>query len=250
MRDYVTGEPFLSFLGSEHIVETVTRLLDYAEKHALSPSLRLIPETTISPHRKALETKFSVEEDPDSFDYILDVASLIALDSPSLESKRRKIQKLRRDHPHITIAPLDISKPSVADNIRALCETWRTQKGRAHGEFETERLAIERCLRFAPHFQFQTLGAMSNGSLLGFTVNEIVHDGYYMGHFGKSDPHYRGLGELLESETARFLCELGCLQMNFQQDLGLLGLRRYKRSWATDVFLKKLTITAKNHHAK
>jgi len=242
MRDYITSQLLLTFLGSERVVETVGCLLDYADEHGLSPVLRLVPETTISPHEKALEVKFRVEEDCDSFDYIHDVVSLIALDTPALSAKRRMIKRLQRKHPQLEIRPLNISQPSVAYHICCLCETWRLEKRRGDGEFETERLAIERCLSFAAHFQFLTLGALIGESLMGFTINETVHDGYYMSHFGKCDPRFSGVSDLLESETARFMCNQGCLRMNNQQDLGLPGLRHYKQSWAPTAFLKKFTI--------
>ena len=90
--------------------------------------------------------------------------------------------------------------------------------------------------------EFVTVGALLEGALACFTINEAIHDGYYMAHFGKCDPQRRGLSDLLESETARLMRDLGCSQMNFQQDLGLPGLRRYKRSWAAGAFLKKFSI--------
>ncbi len=242
MRDYITGQPFLSFLGNERVVETATSLLDYADEQKLSPLLRLVPEAAVLPHRKALEVDFMVEEDRDGFDYIHDVAPLIELHGPALSAKRKGIKRLRREHPQLEISPLNISKPSEAYKMCRLCETWRAQKGRADSEFETERLAIERCLSFAAHFQFLTLGAMIGESLVGFTINETVHGGYYMGHFGKCDPRYSGLSDLLESATARFMRDVGCVRMNNQQDLGLLGLRKYKQSWMPVDLLKKYTI--------
>jgi hypothetical protein len=242
MRDYITGAPFLTFLGSERVGETAACLLDYADERKMSPFLRLVPETAILPHCKALKVDFRVEEDWDSFDYLFDVAPLIALDTPALSAKRRKIRKLRREQPRLEICPVDISQPAVAYKLCRLCETWRVKKGRADGEFETERLAIERCLSYAAHFQFQTLGAMIGESLVGFTINEIAHDGYYMGHFGKCDPRFRGLSDLLESETARFMRDRGCSRMNNQQDLGLPGLRKYKRSWSPGNYLRKIVI--------
>jgi hypothetical protein len=242
LRDYLTGEPILSFLGNQHVAETTATLLDFAREQTPAASLRLVPESVVLSDGKAFTELFSVELDESSFDYILEVSHLIALDKPGLSSKRKIIKKLQREHPQLEISPLNISEPSVAYRICRLCETWRVEKGREDGEFETERLAIERCLSFAAHFQFQAVGAMMGESLVGFTINEVVHDGYYMAHFGKCDPRFRGISDLLESETARLMRDLGCSWMNHQQDLGLPGLRRYKRSWDPDAFLKKFSI--------
>jgi len=247
MRDYITGQPFLTFLGSKQVEETATCLLNYANEQKLLPMLRLVPEIAILSHRKALEVDFLVEEDCGSFDYLHDVAPLIALNTPALSSKHRRIEKLHREHPNLKISLINISQPTVAYNIYRLCETWRAEKGRDDSEFETERLAIERCLSFATHFQFLTVGVMADESLVGFTINETMHDGYYMGHFGKCDPRFRGMSDLLESMTAQFMRDVGCVRMNNQQDLGLPGLRRYKQSWMPVDMLKKYTICVKGN---
>ena len=241
ISDYITGEPALSFLGVERVADTATALLDYSAKHALCPTLRLVPEMAIAP-LMAVRDGFVAEPDEDGFDYIHSVEQLIALDHPALLRKRRKIERLQRKHPKLEVRRLNLVEPQTANNIFRLCERWRVGKGRSDCEFKTERVAIERCVSAAAHFEFVTVGALLDGALAGFTINEPIHDGYYMAHFGKCDPQWRGLSDLLESETARFMRGLDCSWMNHQQDLGLPGLRRYKRSWAAEAFLKKFSI--------
>jgi hypothetical protein len=242
ISDYITGEPALSFLGVQRVTDTATALLNYAAKQGLCPALRLVPEMAAAP-LMAMWNGFVAEPDEDSFDYIYSVDQLIALDHLALLPKRRKIEKLRREHPGLVIRRLNLSEPQAADEILRLCERWRAGKGRSQSEFDTERTAIERCLSSAAHFEFVMVAALLDSALVGFTINEPAHDGYYIAHFGKCDPEWRGLSDLLESETARLMRDLGCSWMNFQQDLGLPGLRRYKRSWAAEAFLKKFSVT-------
>ena len=246
ISDYITGEPALSFLGVQRVADTTGALLDHAAKHKLCPTLRLVPEMAAAP-LMAMQDGFVAEEDEDSFDYIHSVEQLIALDHPALLPKRRRIEKLRSQHPGLEIRRLNLSEPQTADKILRLCERWRDGKGRSENEFATERTAIERCLSSAAHFEFVTVGALLDGALACFTINETIHGGYYMAHFGKCDPQWRGLSDLLESETARLMRDLGCSRMNFQQDLGLPGLRRYKRSWAAGAFLKKFVLRRRSH---
>ena len=100
-------------------------------------------------------------------------------------------------------------------------------------------------MHHAQHFGLLSLGAFLNGRMEGFTINEVVQDHYYMGHFGKTNPDYPGLAVVLESETAKIMVSLGCKYMNYQQDLGLEGLRRHKSSWHPTALLRKFTL----HHA-
>ena len=242
ISDYITGESVLSFLGVQRVADTTTALLDYARKHKLRPELRLVPEVVAAP-LMAMKDGFVAVEDEDSFDYIHSVEHLIALDHPALQSKRRGIEKLKRKRPGLEIRQLNLNESQTADNIMRLCDRWRDGKGRSASEFETERAAIERCLSSAAHFEFVAIGAILDGALAGFTVNEPVHDGCYMAHFGKCDQGMPGVCDLLECETARFMRDLGCSRMNHQQDLGLPGLRQYKRSWVPPgTFLKKFSV--------
>lgn len=87
-----------------------------------------------------------------------------------------------------------------------------------------------------------TFGFFLSDRLVAFTINEILSGGYYMGHFGKAEPDIRGLGDALESETAVMMQRMNCSVMNYQQDLGLPGLRKAKQSWMPVGLLKKYTI--------
>jgi hypothetical protein len=245
VSDYITGEPALSFLGTQRVADTAGALLDYAAKHKLCPMLRLVPEMAAMP-LMAMKDGFVAEEDEDSFDYIHSVERLIVLNHPALLSKRRKIDKLRREHPGLEIRRLNLCEPQAACEILRLCEIWRDSKGRSESEFETERTAIKRCLSSAAHFEFVAVGALLDGALAGFTINEPIHDGCYMAHFGKCDPQWHSLCDLLESKTARLMRDFGCSRMNHQQDLGLPGLRRYKRSWGACAFLRKYVIASRS----
>ena len=59
-----------------------------------------------------------------------------------------------------------------------------------------------------------------------------------MGHFGKIDEDCPGLFQYLECVTAQYLKKRGCKYMNYEQDLGLPGLRESKISWGPSFFLK------------
>ena len=246
LRDYLTGEPIFTFLGTQDIPATIETLFEYSSGMGLRHSLRLLPENVYTQCNGSLASRFDFAEDEASFDYILDLTVLEAMAAPGLGSKRRQITKLRREHPDLEVRTLDLTEAAMRGCIMRLCETWRAEKKRDRCEFATERIAIERAINDARHFQFVAVGAYVAGVLVGFTINEPVHDRFFMAHFGKTDPKLPGLCEFLESETARIMRAFGCSWMNYQQDLGLLGLRQYKRSWGHYRFLKKLNISEKS----
>lgn len=248
LRDYLSGEVIFSFLGNKDIPVTVRALSDYAASLGLHSAIRLVPEDVVASCSDLLRKDFNLIEEEDGFDYIHDAANLAALDLPEFAGKRKAIARLRRDRPGIEVRSLDLSCETIQQLVMQLCETWRERKQRDRRDFATERIAIELAVNHSASFQFVSVGAFIDGEMAGFTINEPIHDGFYMAHFGKCDPAIRGMSELLESETARLMLTHGCRWMNFQQDLGLPGLRQYKRAWMPNRFLRKFSISLPCHN--
>jgi hypothetical protein len=99
---------------------------------------------------------------------------------------------------------------------------------------------FRRCLEFAHGYRLVAVVASDEaGAMLGFTMNELLLDGFYMGHFGFTLPDNLGLADLLELETAKVMSAQGCTRMNFQEDLGIEGLRNFKLSWKPQYLLHK-----------
>ncbi len=49
--DYLTGEPFYSFLGDNKVNETAEALLELSKKEKVMPKLQLLPEESIKKNR-------------------------------------------------------------------------------------------------------------------------------------------------------------------------------------------------------
>lgn len=97
-RDYVTLEPFYSFLGCNRMAETVERLMALSREQGGLPSLRLVPESCIGGALDDLDGGLVIAEDPDSADYIIDAPSLTALSSGRWRNKRNVASKFKRNH--------------------------------------------------------------------------------------------------------------------------------------------------------
>ncbi len=240
-RDYMTLEPFYSFLGTHRVRDTIERLLEQANRENISPLLRLVPATVVEGANGELNG-LAVSEDPDSADYIISADELIELTSGRWRSKRKSANRFRRMHPHCAVKEMDLADYITQDHVQGLLATWAEKKRKPSAETRNEFAALERIMHNSRRFNLLTVGAYLDDRLIGFTINEAVHAGHYMGHFGKSDPDYSGISVVLESETAKEMARLGYSQMNYQQDLGIDGLRCYKQSWRPVHCLHKVTI--------
>ena len=71
--DYLSGKPFLSFLGKNMVNETAKDLIIFSENKYKTDTLKFIPETVI----KFLDkTKFEIIPDVDSHDYIYNLSKV------------------------------------------------------------------------------------------------------------------------------------------------------------------------------
>ena len=101
--DYVSEKHFLSFIGENRIVETVSELIDFSKKHYHTDFLRLVPEelTTVLPG-----DIFKIETDRDSYDYIYSVSHLANMNNWSKNSSGKRIRKFIRSNPTYVVKQL------------------------------------------------------------------------------------------------------------------------------------------------
>ena len=227
-KDYVTGEIFLTFLGNTKVEQTIETLLDYAEKAKFASELRLIPEINIINDLDKLKQKYHVTIDLDSFDYIISSEELKAL----------KEKSFAEQYPKHEVKELDTSNPELHKQLDDLILNWAKTKNKSDEDIKVERKAISRLLAASDSLNLVTLGIYHNGELIGFTINEVIHDEHYVGHFEKINEKYPGLSQYLEHMTAITLGKYGCRFMNYKQNIDLPG--------KPIQYLKKYTIKKKN----
>jgi hypothetical protein len=78
--------------------------------------------------------------------------------------------------------------------------------------------------------------------MIGFSVNEILPDGYALGHFAKADFRFEGVYPYILRGLARILQEEGVELLNIEADLGDDGLAISKKLCNPAGRLKKYVI--------
>ena len=83
-------------------------------------------------------------------------------------------------------------------------------------------------------------------TLVGFTLYEILSDRYAISHFAKADKKsHASIYDLLNWEEAKYLHTQGVKFFNWEQDLGMPGLRYSKIKYKPAFFLKKILVIPK-----
>lgn len=245
LQDYMTGAPVYSFMGTNDVAGTSFALLDLAAEQSSSPVLKLIPQFVVEASDAEFDRRFIVAEDADSSDYVMSVGHIATLDLPELRRIERQVAKFTASHPKHRTERLDLGDQGTARAIDALCRDWQGLKNHSEEDVQAEFAAIRRCVSFGDRLGIAALGLFVEGQLAGFMLNEVLPDRHAVWHFGKAHPALPGADKLLHVHNARMLRERGCAYVNYEQDLGLPGLRQSKRSWLPAFYLKKFTVIPK-----
>ncbi len=240
--DYVSQSPFFSFLGLKKNIETARKIAQFSESEGLSPRIKLVAEDIARELRKSKE--FGVEEDQNSFDYILSTEILKNYPGSKLANKRNYVKRFKKLKINIDVVELNLSDEKTKQEINALFDSWAS----LHNDFNTsyEKVALNRFLDYAPLFNTLTVGVFIDGNLEAFWSHEFLNQSCTISHFEKAHASkFAGLYPFLMQETARILSTKEMFFINFEQDLGIKNLREGKEGYLPYGFLKKFTINLK-----
>ena len=239
--DYQTHQLFYSFLGNSQVSETAKALLHLSEKEGLETKLRLVPNDSII----GLNDTFSVIEDRDHFDYVYDLTKLRDYKGNSLELHRRANNKFIHNNPSIISKEVNINDADIQSSIIKVIENWRLNKIAAGKDVkaEHEMAAVKRSFVAAKQdSNMVALGIYNDDLMIAFAINELLYSGIAINHFIKADTKYLGIFSYLMRENANLLVSHQRTYLNFEQDLGLPGLRQSKGTFRPIYFLKKYAV--------
>lgn len=237
LADYHSRDEFLTFIARDNCDELAHRLLEYARSHDLIEELRLVPEF-VAEKCPSLEKT----EDRDNFDYILSADELSRMPASIFRGKRNLINRFAKNYPEYKVVELDLASNIDTEQMIKVFEAWQHSRQRFDDEAKDELIAIQRAHNLGHGIGLKCLGLSINGQLVAFTIYEIYFDKEAVIHFDKADTRHAGAFETLKMELAKELVSRGIKTINYEQDLGIDGLRRAKESYHPVDFIKKYTL--------
>src|SRR3989344_3412538 len=116
-NDYITNEPFISFIGRNKLENTIESLISYAKKQKINTTLRLIPKDVLPRDISSLSNKYTIEKDPDNFDYVMDINDLLNLKGRKFKAKRRWVNIFKKMYPEHKVRELDLTNKTTQKEI-------------------------------------------------------------------------------------------------------------------------------------
>lgn len=242
--DYLTRKPFFSFLGTKKIRETIETLINFSLRKKFSSTLKLIPEVVLLKD-KNIDKNFKVVEDPDNHDYIVSAREVAFLPRNKFKRKKYLSERFERKYPNYKVQHIDLKNTKEHKRILELFYLWEKITSKTTKDTENELKAVKRLLDSSTFLDTYTLGIFYHKKLIAFNIYEVTHGNYGISAFQKADKTFTGIYTKLSQEAAKHLYSLKCDFINYEQDLGIEGLRLSKSLWKPTHFLKKYKITYK-----
>jgi len=140
-HDYITEQPFLSFIGKNKADETATELIEYSLQNFKTEQLKLVPEDCA----KLLSHDFIVTPDEDAHDYIIPVAYLATLPEYPANS-HHAARDCKYFLKYFPTHEIKISAINKADYLIEIFKSWCHNKNLNHAELN-EYKAFDRFLQ-------------------------------------------------------------------------------------------------------
>ncbi len=231
-RDYCTGRPLYSFGGGA----TAKKLLRWVEAQGKEPVLRRVPEPAV----RGIKT-LRLEEDREAFDYVHSLRELVLLRGNRFRSRKNFLNRFLKAQADARVSLLPFN-PRHCTTLSAAVTDWMAEHPSSFIN-PHEATALQRLLALPANKKLILQVVHIGERLIALAVSEVLAQGYSMCHFLKADRAITGASEFLMREMACELLGRGCEYLNFQEDLGLPGLRAFKLSYRPKLFLKKYRVS-------
>ena len=146
----------------------------------------------------------------------------------------------------MTVIELNLSDEGTKEKILTLFQEWCAQRpddAEIRDAYDHEGIAIQRCLRDFGDLGVIGYGAILHGRLEGFCLLGHVNRDEIIFHFEKANTWmFTGLSIIFKQRVAQMLASKNYQVINFEQDLGLQGLRTSKSSLAPIEMREKFII--------
>ena len=237
---YITSEPFFSFLGNINQHQTAETLLEFSKDKNLCPALSLVPAESI----ESLDPKkFIIKPDEANFDYIYELSNISLYPGRKFGDKRTMVNSFLKNYSSAVVKIFNLTDLDCQKSIITLNNNWLKNKAKIDENFKikNEFIATEKFLSSNFHDAIG-IGIFIDKKLIAYSIFNLTSDNYAVAHFSKADIAYDGVYEYLMRECATILLDLNCKFLNYQQDLGLSGLKQSKKSFRPTHYLKKYMV--------
>lgn len=186
--------------------------------------------------------------DRSEFEYIYKTKITIMMLSKNYATQRRYVKKfikLYADNISFEIFK-DDKDNSINDELLELYQSWLDHASLTNSELDHETKAFKKYLderRPESYRKAFKIVMRYKGKIIGISINDIVSKNLAINLYFFCNLNMTGISHYLFHQTNKYLSDLGVEELNFQEDRGSMGLRRFKKMLRPHIINDMVTIS-------
>lgn len=180
--------------------------------------------------------RFALSASPDDADYLYDASRFADYAGRALAWKRSQVRQLLAQ----CTPRAEAFGPASAGAALRVLEAWMAQKGKAAGE--ADEAPCRAAIADAAALGLEGFVHFAHDEPLGFVLAQELQPGVFAMRFAKGlDSHAGIYPHMFQHFCQQFEAGFGrpVRWLNFEQDMGIAGFRRSKRSYAPAAMVQK-----------
>lgn len=236
------GAHSVAIYGNHNPNETLEYFFEYAKSKQLIPRIDIAPDFFIE---HVDSSNFLIHHDRNNDDYIFGVQKYCELEGGDYSQIRKRIRQFHRESlGEIASYDISVQDPNNAILLVNALHTWdRVYATTENDKQRFEGLAINKSLLLAAKYNQRCVGIFKDAKIVGFAMFQVFGEYAIVNHI-KCDYEQRNFFEFMTHTLATYLQREGVKFMNFEQDLGIEGLRTHKNRMRPIAMHKKFKISS------
>lgn len=236
LRCYEDKVPKYRFpFGSGKLKEAIELLRKDSEIRNINLIFGGITEEEKNMLEELMPNKFEFIEEESREDYIYNTVDLINLNGKKYHSKRNHISKFKKTY---NWKYADITEENIG-YCKKFINIWIEKNlSNKSNDILEEKIAIHKALDNFSYFDLLGGIILVDDKIVALTIAEKINEKVVDVHFEKAFTEYDGIYAMINNEFAKR--SLGSFKyINREEDLGIEGLRKSKKSYHPFIILKR-----------
>ncbi len=228
--------PFLKDNG-ESIQPYMEKCEAYMAERFGAFHMKCATDQTVEKIRRDCGGRYAFMYDERNSEYIYNASDLINLTGKKYHSKRNHIHAFLRGNSPV----LEAYDEKYKEECLALQGAWAADKGGDGRDAEEEYASIKKALDHYGELEYKGCVVLLAGEVAAFSIGERICPETAVIHIEKAKPGVDGLFAYINREfAANFWSD--CTYINREEDMGVPGIRRAKRSYHPAFMLDKYDV--------
>ena len=227
---------------SGDVSATVPKLLEYFKSIGQPPVIRLFGTEQKELLKKLFPNKFSFKKDVDSSDYVYNTKDLITLPSGKYHAKRNHINKFKTlyEYKYHTMTP------DFREECRRIFIRWCESKRDSISNIDDQLDAVNCLLDNWEHLDITGGCITVDGNMVAFSFGEVLcyPESIAVIHLEHADTNFHGSFSMINQQFLEHQWSDFKL-INREEDMGIEGLRKAKKSYHPCFLTTKYVATLK-----